>query len=64
MSVLTVKKFGLHSLRSGGATAAANLGVNDRLFRKHGRWKSERVKKGYVHENIPFHLQVTKNLGL
>ena len=31
------KKFGLHSLRSGGASAAANLGVNDRLFKEHGR---------------------------
>ena len=29
---LDPKKFGLHSLRSGGASAAANLGVNDRLF--------------------------------
>ena len=33
------KLFGLHSLRAGGATVAANLGVNDRLFKKHGRWK-------------------------
>ena len=32
------KLFGLHSLRSGGATAAANAGVNDRLFKRHGRW--------------------------
>jgi len=30
--------FGLHSLRSGGATSAANAGVNDRLFKCHGRW--------------------------
>ena len=28
------KKFGLHSLRSGGVSAAANLGVNDRLFKQ------------------------------
>ena len=31
-------EFGLHSLRSGGATAAANAGVPDRLFKCHGRW--------------------------
>ena len=31
-------KFGLHSLRSGGASAAANSGVSDRLIGKHGRW--------------------------
>ena len=34
---LDPKKFGLHSLRSGGALAAANHGVNDRLFKKYGR---------------------------
>ena len=50
-------------MRSGGAIAAANLGVNDLLFQKHGRWKSERVKNGDVHENISVLLQVTKNLG-
>ena len=61
---LNSKKFGLHSLRSGGATTASNLGVSNRLFQKHGRWKSERVKNRYVHENIPVLLQVTKNLGL
>ena len=32
------KQFGLHSLRAGGATAAANAGVPDRLFKHHGRW--------------------------
>ena len=31
---LDSKKFGLHCLRSGGATAAANLGVGDRLVSK------------------------------
>ena len=34
-------KFGLHSLRVGGASAAANAGVADRLFKRHGRWRSE-----------------------
>ena len=36
--------FGLCSLRAGGATATANLGVNERLFKKYGRWKSGKVK--------------------
>ena len=31
---LDPKKFGLHRLWSGGASAAANLGVKDRLFKK------------------------------
>ena len=43
-------QFGLHSIRSAEATAAANLGINDRLFQKHGRSESENVKNGYVHE--------------
>ena len=29
----------------GGASTAANAGVPDRLFKKHGRWKSENAKK-------------------
>ena len=49
---LDPKKFGLHSLQSGPALAAANLGVNDRLLKKHGRWKSDKVKDSYVHEDI------------
>jgi hypothetical protein len=32
---------GLHSLRSGGATQAANNNVSDRLFKAHGCWRSE-----------------------
>lgn len=49
---LDKRKFGLHSLRSGGATAAAAAGIDDRLFKKHGRWKSDKAKDGYVKENI------------
>ena len=52
------KKFGLHSLRSGGASVAANLGVNDRLFKKHGRSKSDKVKDSYFHEDIQSKLSV------
>ena len=37
-------KFGLHSLRSEEASSAANIGVKDRLFKKHGRWKSQKAK--------------------
>jgi len=55
-------EFGLHSLRAGGATAAVNASVLDRIFKRHGRWKSENAKDGYVKlENC---LMVSKNLGL
>ncbi|KAL5497418.1 hypothetical protein EMCRGX_G013885 [Ephydatia muelleri] len=42
----------MHSLRAGGATAAANAGVPDRLFKRHGRWKSESAKDGYVKDSV------------
>jgi integrase len=61
---LEKRKFGLHSLRSGGATAAAAAGIDDRLFKKHGRWKSDKAKDGYVKENIDVRLSVSKNLGI
>ncbi|KAK3091197.1 hypothetical protein FSP39_017889 [Pinctada imbricata] len=61
---LDKSKFGLHSLRSGGATAAASAGINDRIFKKHGRWKTDKAKDGYVTENLVEKLSVTKNLGI
>ena len=60
----SAKLFGLHSLRSGGATAAANAGVNDRLFKRHGRWRSDKAKDGYVKDNLEALLSVSKNLEL
>lgn len=57
-------KFGLHSLRSGGASAAAAAGVTDRLFKKHGRWKSDTAKDGYVKESLSERLSVSRNLGI
>ena len=57
-------KLGLHSLHSGGATAAANSGLSDRLFKRHGRWKSENAKDGYIKDNLKALLSVSKNLGI
>ena len=57
-------KFGLHSLRSGGATMAANNGVNDRIFQRHGRWKSAQAKDTYVDDDLEQRLQVSRFLGL
>ena len=56
--------FGLHSLRSGGATTAANAGIPDRLFKKHGRWRSEKAKDGYVKHSIKSLLYVSSTLGI
>ena len=61
---LNPKNFGMHSLRSGGATAAANFGVPDRLFKKHGRWRSETAKDGYIKDTLKDGLSVSINLGI
>ena len=58
------KQYGLHSLRAGGATAAANAGVPDRLFKRHGRWRSETAKDGYVQDATASRMAVSKSLGL
>ena len=52
---LDSKYLGLHSLRSGGASAAVNTGVPDRWFKRHGRWLSENAKDGYVKDILEFH---------
>ena len=57
-------KFGIHSLRAGGATRAANAGIPDRLFKRHGRWKSETAKDGYIEDSMENRLQVSNQLGL
>ena len=49
---------------SGGASAAANAGVNDRLFKNHGRRRSESAKDGYIEDNIETLLTVSRMLGL
>ena len=57
-------QFGVHSLRAGGATAAAGSGVPDRLFKRHGRWKSDTAKDGYVEDPMEGRLRVTQDLGI
>ena len=59
---LNWKDYGLHSLRVGGASLAANKGIPDRLFKRYGRWKSDRAKDGYVEDNLKMLLSVSKNL--
>ena len=58
------EEFGLHSLRAGGATAAAKAGVPDRVFKRHGRWKSEIAKDGYVEDSVESRLAVSRKIGL
>ena len=46
------KYYSVHSLRSGGASAAAAMGVPDRLFQRHGGCRSETVKNNYLKETL------------
>ena len=57
-------EFGLHNMRSGGATATANANVPDRIFKRHGRWKSENAKDGYVKDSLENRLEVSRKIGL
>ena len=57
-------RFGVHSLRSGGVSAAAAAGISDRLFKRHGRWRSDLAKDGYVKPSLTEQPSVTMNIGL
>ena len=54
--------YGLHSLRSGGASFATYSGVSDRLSKRHWRWKSDKAKDGYIEDSLESLLSVSKNL--
>ena len=62
--ITDVSKISVHSLRAGGATSAANAGIADRLFKRHGRWASENAKDGYVKDDFNSRLSATKSLGI
>ena len=60
------KLYGLHSLRSGGATSVVsyNPNLSERVLKLHGRWKSDAAKDMYILEDVSKRLQVTCHLGL
>ena len=62
--VLDPSVYGTHSFWSGGASRAANSGVSDRVFQRHGRWKSVAANDGYVKDDMSSRLAVSKSLGL
>jgi len=49
---------------AGGASAAANAQISDILFKRHGRWKSDEAKDGYIKDNIQSLLSVSLSLGI
>jgi hypothetical protein len=55
--------YATHSVgRATGATRAAAAGVPDRLFKKHGRWASDKSKDLYVRESFREVLEVSARL--
>ena len=42
----------------------ANAGVADRLFKRHGRWRSEAAKDGYIKDSERALVSVSKSLNL
>ena len=61
---LDKKKYGLHSLRSGGTSLAASNGVPDRLIKRQGRWKTEVAKNMYIKESKVNKLLASSNINL
>ena len=47
-----ISQFGTHSLRADGSCAAANVGVQDRLFQHHSLWKIVSAKYGCENDNL------------
>ena len=56
--------YGLHSLRSGGASEAINGGISERLVGKHGRWKSGYSRDRYLKDDKKNRLSVTRAIKL
>ena len=54
----------VHSLRASGASMAVNTGVNERCLKRHGRWKTDIAKDGYIKDSLDMKLSISKSLKL
>ena len=61
---LDPKQYGLHSLRSGGASSAAAAAIPDRLLMRQGGWRSQTAKNMYIKETEQALLRVSRALCL
>ncbi len=62
--VPNISSFGLHSLRSGGASAACNAHVPALLISRHGRWKTEKARNAYLKPDSLLKLLPSQSLGI
>ena len=62
----TPKNFGLHSLKSSdaAAAAAATNGISDRIISKQGCWFSKKARNGYIKDSVVKRLTASNTLGL
>ncbi|XP_071793160.1 integrase/recombinase xerD homolog [Asterias amurensis] len=59
-----IHKFGLHSLRSGGASAASKALLPSHLISMHGRWKTEKARNAYIKTDPQTRLLPSSVLGI
>ena len=62
--VPNISSYGIHSLRSGGASAAFNAQVPPILISKQGRWKSEKARDTYLKADTTTSLLASKSVGI
>ncbi|XP_030844181.1 uncharacterized protein LOC115925113 [Strongylocentrotus purpuratus] len=62
--VTDISAYGLHSMRSGGATAALNANVSLFLISRHGRWKSTKARNAYLQPDAKSDLIPSQSLGI
>lgn len=56
---------GIHSLRASGASMAANAeGVSERCLKRHGRWKTDIAKDGYIKDSLDKRLSISRILSM
>ncbi len=56
--------YGLHSLRSGGATCVAKVGIPAMIFQRHGGWADPRSVGAYIKGSLDHRLQPTACMDL
>jgi hypothetical protein len=60
---LNTQVYSTHSLRSGGASAASNHDMSDRLLQRHGRWAGSSSASRYLDDNLTNRLSVSQCIG-
>lgn len=57
-------RFGVHSLKKGGATAAVEAGISGEKLDRHAGWRCDKSKNSYVQYSIDDRLSVSRAINL